>query len=120
MQPNDRASAACACEDGEHTDTIFWPPCRVPQITALMRVFVTMARWTAHANKSAHIARKAKKRRFHYCAHIIGKKQRNINAKRPLLAYIILLFIVLGASPLPHTTATLSSQKIFSENLALE
>ena len=31
MQPNDMTSALCACKDGKHTDTIFWPPCRVPQ-----------------------------------------------------------------------------------------
>ena len=33
-------------------------------ITALMRVFVTIARWTAHAKKSAQSARKATKIRF--------------------------------------------------------
>ena len=34
-------------------------PRRAPQITAFKRVFVTMAKQTARANKSAHGARKA-------------------------------------------------------------
>ena len=65
-------------------------PRRAPQITVLCACFSTMAQYTDLANKSAQSALKAAKNAVsYYCARIIGKKPRNINAIRPYRACIV-------------------------------
>ena len=103
MQPNARASAARACKDGKHSYVMFSAARRVPQITVLRRVFVTMAQQTARANKKRTERAKSNKKPFYtLSAHIIDKQSSQYKRETCVSCVYCEPFSGIWASAYPH------------------